>query len=204
MKLIMTWSCLCILILSLMSSFVYGDEDEVLMTIEEARSAYQNKEYREAAFQLNKALNQINKQIVEELKTFLPEPFGGWDADKPESGASGLALLAELSVKRRYYKRGTGKSIDVELVSNAPKIPNIRMWLSNPRLMSAEEGLQIEEINNARCITKYEPGDRYAEVNILIGSSMLVIIRAFEAKDLDDAKKFAEKINVNAMEDRFP
>ena len=188
----------------LLGSSVFAQEDEIIEAIDFAKMAYTNDEYREAVSQLNKALNKINKKIVVELKGFLPEPFGGWDADKPEGGASGLALLSELSVKRRYYKRGTGKSIDVEILSNAPKIPSIRMWLSNPRLMNAEEGLAVDEINRVRCITKYESLNRYAEIDILVGSSFLVVIRGFEARNLDDVKKFAKKIKIEELETKFP
>lgn len=199
-----TFFSVSILIFSLMSSFLTAQEDKIVESIDDARSAYLNQEYREAAALLNRALKQVNAKLVAELKSFLPEPFGGWDADKPEGGASGLALLSKLSAKRHYYKRGTGKSIDVELISNAPKIPNIRMWLSNPRLMNSEEGMAFEEINGTRCITRYEAVNRYAEVNILVGSSMLVIIRGFEAKNLDDVKKFAKKMKINDMEVKFP
>lgn len=188
----------------LMSTTLLAQEDEVLEAIYFAKMAYTNNEYQEAVSQLNKALNKINQKIVADLKSFLPEPFDGWDADKPEGGASGLALLSQLSVKRRYYKRGTGKSIDVEIVSNAPKIPTIRQWLSNPRLMNSEEGLEVDEINRIRCITKYEKLNRYAEVDILVGSTFLVVVRGFEAKNLDDVKKFAEKIKIEEFETKFP
>jgi len=181
-----------------------AQEDEILESINLAKMAYTNAEYREAVSQLNTAVNKINQKIVDELKSFLPEPFGGWDADKPEGGGSGLALLSQLSVKRRYYKRGTGKSIDVEIISNAPKIPNVRMWLSNPRLMNAEEGMAVDEINRVRCITRYEALNRYAEINILAGSAFLVIVRGFEAKNLDDVKKIAEKIKIEELEKKFP
>lgn len=181
-----------------------AQEDEILESMNLAKMAYTNAEYREAVSQLNTAVNKINQKIVDELKSFLPEPFGGWDADKPEGGGSGLALLSQLSVKRRYYKRGTGKSIDLEIISNAPKIPNVRMWLSNPRLMNAEEGMAVDEINRVRCITRYEALNRYAEINILAGSSFLVIVRGFEAKNLDDIKKFAEKLKIEELEKKFP
>jgi hypothetical protein len=181
-----------------------AQETEALDYIEQGKAALQEKQYRDAAFQLNKALNIINSLFIQELKTCLPEPFSGWEADKPEGGGNGLALLSEISVKRRYFKRGSGKSIDVELISNAPKIPAIRAWLSNPRLLNAQEGMQIVEINQQTCVTKFEALDRYAEVNMIIGASMLLVIRGFEAKDLEDVKKFTEKIDVARIENKFP
>ncbi|MCI0515925.1 flagellar protein FliS [candidate division KSB1 bacterium] len=181
-----------------------AQETEALDYIEQGKTALQAKQYRDAAFQLNKALNIINNLFVQQLKTCLPEPFGGWEADKPEGGGNGLALLSEISVKRRYYKRGTGKSIDVELISNAPKIPALRSWLSNPRLLNAQEGMQLVEINRQTCITKFDAVDRYAEVNLIIGASLLLVIRGFEAKNLDDVKKFTEKIDVAQIENKFP
>lgn len=187
----------------LMSSFAYS-QDEVIEALGEAKSAYLNKEYMEAAAKLNEALNRINELVIAELKSFLPEPFSGWDAHKPEGGASGLALLSELSVKRRYYKRGTGKSIDIEIISNAAKIPTIRMWFANPIMMNSQEGMQITEVNHHRCIEKYEELNRYAEINFIVGSSLLVVIRGFETKNTDDVRKFAERIDLEKLENRFP
>jgi len=187
----------------LMSSFVYS-QDEIIDALSEAKSAYLNKEYMEAASKLNTALKRINDLVIVELKSFLPEPFGGWDAHKPEGGASGLALLSELSVKRRYYKRGTGKSIDVEIVSNAAKIPAIRMWFTNPLTLNSQQGMQISEVNDHRCIEKYEKLDRYAELNFIVGSSLLLVIRGFETKNTDDVRQFAERIDLDKLENRFP
>jgi hypothetical protein len=70
--------------------------------------------------------------------------------------------------------------------------------------MNAEEGMAVDEINHVRCITRYETLNRYAEIDILAGSSFLVIIRGFEAKNLDDVKKFGEKIKIEELEKKFP
>ncbi|MBN1353021.1 hypothetical protein JXJ21_26765 [candidate division KSB1 bacterium] len=192
----------CILTFILMSGWLNA-QDEIVEIMNEAKSAYQNKEYMEAASNLNEALRQINDLIIAELKSFLPESFDGWNAQKAEGGASGLSLLSELSVKRRYLKSG-GKSVDVEIVSNAAKIPTIRMWFANPASMNAHEGFEISEINKFRCIERYDKLDRYAELNFIVGSSLLVVIRGFETKNTDDVKKFAEKIDLQKIENKYP
>lgn len=183
---------------------VAAETDEVNELITEAQNAYAEQNYREAAVQLNRALAKVNDLLVTDLKSFLPEPFGGWDADPAEGGASGLELLSKLSVKRRYFKRGTGRSIEFEIISNSPQIPSLRQWLSNPQLLNSKENIQLDEINDKRCISRFESNDRFAEVNMIVGSSMLVRIRGFEAKNLDEVKDFAKKIDIEKMEKKFP
>jgi hypothetical protein len=192
-----------VLLIGMMNT-IRAESDEVGDLIDYAKKAYLENDYRNAAAQLNKALDKINQLLVNDLKSFLPEPFNGWDADPPEGGASGLDLLSKLSVKRRYFKRGTGKSIEFEIISNSPQIPSLRMWLSNPQILNSKENIQIDEIDDKRCITRFEALDRFAEVNMIVGSSMLVRIRGFEAKNLDDVKDFAKKLDVKKMEVKFP
>lgn len=197
------WIWIFILSISMLS-VARAQENEVVEVMNEAKDAYKLKDYREASNQLTKALRMVNEQFVQELMRYLPEPFDGWEADRPEGVTPGLTISTELSVKRRYFKRGTGKSIELDIISNATKIPTLRSWIINPDILKTQPGIEIVELKDMRCIAKFDAVDKYAEINLIIGSSILVIIRGFEAKDLNDVKKFAEKIKVNEIENKFP
>jgi hypothetical protein len=199
----MRWILIFILSITFLS-VVQAQENEVVDVINEAKDACKLKDYREASNQLIKALRMVNEQFVQELMRYLPEPFEGWEADRPEGVTPGLTISTELSVKRRYFKRGTGKSIELDIISNAAKIPTLRSWIINPEILKAQPGIEIIEIKDMRCISKFDSVDKYAEINMIIGSSILVIVRGFEAKDLNDVKKFTEKIKISEIENKFP
>ncbi len=199
----MGWIWIFILCI-LLPGGIRAQENEVIEVMKEAQDAYKLKDYREASNQLIKALRLVNEQFVQELMRYLPEPFDGWEADRPEGVTPGLTISTELSVKRRYFKRGTGKSIELDIISNAVKIPTLRSWIINPDVLKTQPGIEIIELNDMACIAKFDSVDKYAELNFIVGSSILIVIRGFEAKNLDDVKKFGEKIKVNEIENKFP
>lgn len=194
-----------VLLLVVNAHFSSAQQDEIVDVIDQAKEAYVERDYQQAASQLQKAWQMVNQLLTEELKTFFPEPTKGWRADSPTSAVTGMTFLVGFNARRSYYRKGGGSSVDIEFISNASKISTYRMWLVNPTLMSQTSArTRISTVAGFRCIEKYDAIDRYAELNFLPGSNLLVTLKGYDMKDTKELQKLADKIDWNGLQQRFP
>ena len=180
-------------------------QDAIVEVIDQAKVLYLQESYLEASEQLTKALELLNDKLIIKLKSTFPDPLGGWRADDAKGSISRMANLTGLNAKRSYFKKGGGPSVDIEMVTNSIKIGNIKMLFSSPSMVKrAGSNLKISTVANRKCLEKYDPIDRYAELIFIPTSTLMITIIGQDMKNTKTIIKYAEKISWNVLEEVFP
>lgn len=180
-------------------------QNEIIETIEEAKQLYLQKNFSESVNYLSRALELINEELLTQLESIFPEPFSNWRTDPPSSRVTKTAYTTSLISQCKYYKKGGGQSVDIEIQTNAPRIANIKMAFLNPSMVNQlGNGAKISTVNDRSCIERYDPIDKFAELIFVPTSSVLITIRGFEMKNTDAVTEYAEKVKWDLLEAIFP
>jgi hypothetical protein len=180
-------------------------QNEISNTIDQAKQNYINKNLSESIDDLNRALEMINQELLTQLESIFPDPLNDWKAEPPLSQVTKSAYSTGLVSKCKYYKKGGGQSVDIEIQTNAPKIANIKMVFVNPSmLIQMGEGVKISTVSDRRCIERYDLIDKFAELIFVPTSSLMITIRGWDMKNTGVVAKFAERVKWKLLEEIFP
>ena len=191
--------CGFILMISLCGLTVHADE--ISDQIKEGLDFYEKGNFSEAVNALNFAVGQIQQKQASGLKNVFPEPLPGWKAEE-STGQFGAApfLGGGVSASRRYHKEGGNKEVDIEFVSDSPLLQSVMMFYTNPAFYSSQPDTKLVKIQGRKAVQKYVPQDREGEINIIIGSRMLVSIKGRGLEKADDMLAYANAIRYDALE----
>ena len=196
--------CITFLLICLWVSFV-SSQDGIIETIDQAKQFYLEKNLSETIDYLNQAVELINKEILTQVESVFPEPLKKWRTEAPFSRATKTAYTSSLVSNRKYYKEGGGQSVEIEIQTNAPRIANIKMAFVNPLVVKQlGDGAKISTVNDRRCIERYDPIDKFAELVFVPTSSVLITIRGYEMKNIDVVAKYAAKLKWDLLGEIFP
>jgi len=180
-------------------------QDEIIQTIDQAKQLFLEKNLSESIDYLNNAVELINKAILTQIESVFPEPLKGWRNEPPLSRAAKTAYTSGLVSNCKYYKAGGGQSVEIEIQTNAPRIANIKMAFVNPLVVKQlGDGAKISTVNDRRCIERYDPIDKFAELVFVPTSSVLITIRGYEMKNIDVVAKYANRIKWDLLGEIFP
>ncbi|MEE4311276.1 MAG: hypothetical protein V2J62_05355 [candidate division KSB1 bacterium] len=180
-------------------------QDLVTETMDQAKAFYIQGNMKEAVQGLEKALQLINDRLEEKLTSSLPEPLNGWRADDAFATTSNMGHISGIKVKKRYYKKGGGPSVDIEIVTNSIKIGNIKRMFSSPSMLKrAGDNIKIATVADRKCVERFDPIDRYAELIFVPTSTLLITITGQDMKNTDTVSKYADRLNWNELEIHFP
>ncbi len=102
--------------------------------INNAKKAYSSSDYEEARFNLQNALNEIDKLIAKEILNSLPTKLGEL-AYIPENDAStGTGSMVLGLYVNRYYGKEDGKNAEISIADNSPLMGMVSTFLNNPML----------------------------------------------------------------------
>lgn len=189
----------------LIFSIKVSAQNEISNTIDQARQNYINKNLSESISDLNRALEMINQELLMQLESIFPDPLNDWRSEPPLSQVTKSAYSTSLVSKCKYYKKGGGQSVDIEIQTNAPRIANIKMAFVNPSLLSQMgEGVKISTVTDRRCIERYDLIDKFAEMIFVPTSSLMITIRGWDMKNTGVVAKFAERVKWNVLDEIFP
>lgn len=170
-------------------------QDEITTTIDIAKKQYQSKNLLEAKRSLEQALELLTKKLMVQLEILYPDPLKNWRGEPPTSHLIKDAYNVFLNSQRKYFKLGGGESVDIILETNTTKIASLKRIFVNPSKVSQiGDNAKISTIKEYRCVEKYDPVDRFAELIFLPVSTLLITIRGYEMKDVSIVRKYAEKI----------
>ena len=193
------------IIFLLMISSQSISQDPVTETMDQAKAFYLQGNMKEAVQGLEKALQLINDRLEEKLTGSLPEPLNGWRADDAFATTTNIGLVSGIKVKKRYYKKGGGPSVDIEIVTNSIKIGNIKRMFSSPSMLKrAGDNIKIATVAERKCVERFDPVDRYAELIFVPTSTLLITITGQDMKNTDTVSKYADRLNWNELEIHFP
>lgn len=202
----MTTRTSCITLLSFLSIVtVSHSQSEIIETIDEARQHYLQKNLAEAINSLNQALELINQELLTQMESIFPMPLDNWKADAPSGQVTKTAYATSLISKRKYFKKGGGQSIEIELQTNAPRIATVKMVFVNPSMINQMgSDAKISTISDRTGIERYDPIDKFAELIFVPTASVLISIRGYEMKDTRAVAEYAEKLHWELLEEIFP
>lgn len=195
--------CMTFVLTGLLVSLAFS-QDEIIQTIDQAKQLYLEKNLSETIDYLNHAVELINKEILTQIESVFPEPLKGWRTEPPVSRAAKTAYTSSLVSNCKYYKEGGGQSVEIEIQTNAPRIANIKMAFVNPLVVKQlGDGAKISSVNDRRCIERYDPIDKFAELVFVPTSAVLITIRGYELKNIDVVAKYAARIKWDLLGEIF-
>lgn len=155
--------------------------------VEQAKKAYDAKEYGTAVSALQAALKAVQKLQRTALLAALPKPEGFTFKDEDNKNdeanpfTAGVAALG-LQVTRHYEKGD--KHIDVEVMANSPMVSMLAMMFNNPAIVKADGGEMVEYGQHKAILKKN--GDDGQELTILLYDkhTVKVTVRGLSADEL--------------------
>jgi hypothetical protein len=180
-------------------------QNEIIETIDEARQLYQQKNLSQSVSYLSRALELMNEELLRQLESIFPEPLKNWRADTPLSHVTKSAYTLSLVSRCKYFKKGGGQSVDIEIETNTPRIANIKMAFMNPLVVKQMGvGAKVSSVDDRSCIERYDPIDKFAELIFVPTSTLLITIRGHDMKNVDVVAEFAQKIKWELLDEIFP
>lgn len=180
-------------------------QNEITETIDEAKQLYLEKNLSESISSLSRALELMNVELLAQLESVFPEPLNSWRIEAPASRINKTAYSTGLISTCKYFKKGGGPSVEIEIQTNAPRIANIKMAFVNPSLINQMgTGAKISTFAERTCIERYDSVDQFAELIFVPTSSVLITIRGFEMKDTSIIAQYAEKVKWDSLASLFP
>ncbi|MFB9886350.1 hypothetical protein [Balneatrix alpica] len=122
------------LLLSLSS---YG-QDEVLNSLEAAKSAYQAGNIQEAKEALEYGLALLSQQRGNALATALPEALPDWSRSLESSDSSAmLSMMGGGLQTEAYYQHQNGQSVIVRIIADSVMNTSLAMAFNNPGMLAS-------------------------------------------------------------------
>ncbi len=175
--------------------------DEVSDQIKEALQQYERGNLSEAANSLRFAVGQIQQKLSGDLKDVFPPPLSGWSAEETTGDFGAASFLGGgISASRHYFVRDSARAVDIEIVTDSPLLQSVLMFYSNPAFYANQPDAKLVKIQNRKAVQKYSAQDKEGEINLVIGSRMLVSIKAMGLDKPDDMVAYANAIRYDALE----
>lgn len=138
--------------------------------LEQAKTAFDGKEYGAAISALQVAIRAAQKLQRMAILAALPQPEGFTIRDEEVQDNEGLPFAASMAAMglsvSRHYEKGDGKHIDSEVLANSPMVPMLAMMFANPAMVKADGG-EIVEYGKHKALLK-KNGDSSHELTILL------------------------------------
>jgi hypothetical protein len=201
MKYLKRLSFIAVMAVVLLSMNGLARADEVSDQIKEALEFYEKGSYSEAVTALNFAVGQIQQKQTAGLKDVFPKPLKGWTAEET-SGEFGAApfLGGGISASRRYFVENGDKSVTIEIVTDSPLLQSVLMFYTNPAFFANQPDTKLVKIEGRKAIQKFSQQEQGGEINIVIGSRMLISIKGSALEAVDDMLAYANAIDYAALE----
>jgi hypothetical protein len=170
--------------------------DPVTDSIDEAKKAYEDKDYAGAVQALEAAAQLVRQQRAEGFAKFLPAAPSGWTAEDADSSAAGASMFGGMVSAAREYRKGDA-NVNVQFVTDSPMMQSVLMMYNMP-MMAGSDGGKLERIKKQKAIVKYDKDDKRGSINIVVGGTMLVTIEGNDVTDVE-LKSFAEAIDYDKL-----
>jgi len=174
--------------------------DEIIDQIKEGLQLYEKGSHSEAVTALNFAVGQIQQKQAAGLKNVFPEPLAGWQAEESSGESAPAAFMGGgISASRHYYVENQDKSVDIEIVTDSPLLQSLMMFFTNPAFFASQPGAKLVKIQGQKAVQKFSRQDREGEIDIVIGSRMLVSVKGQAIDNTDDLLAYANAIDYQAL-----
>ena len=176
------------------------DTVDVGAVLDLAREAFDKNEFRRSIAQLQRAIGLIQSKMMEQLQQYFPKPFGDWQEMKSQDANTTLSSNNSFAAKKLYYHQKTSGSIEIEFAFDRTKAANLQTWIANPlQMRSSSQNAEIETIAGKRFITEFDKKGKHGELSMVLNSAAVVRFIGDGIKDLDDLRRFAERVNYETL-----
>jgi hypothetical protein len=171
--------------------------DDVTDSINEALQQYKAGHYSDAAGTLDYAAELVRQKRGQSLRSYLPEPLGGWTAEESTSQAFGTAMFGGMVSAERRYEKGDG-SITVKIVTDSPLLQSMIMMFANP-MIAGMSGSEVLRIKGQKALIHYAVDERKGELNVVVSNKFLVSVEG-HAVTREDLVNYASGVAYEKLE----
>lgn len=176
------------------------DTEDIGAVLDLARAAFDKNEYRRSIAQLQRAIALVQAKMMEQLQQYFPKPFGDWQEMKSQEANSTISANNSFAAKKLYYHQKTSGSIEIEFAFNRTKAAGLQTWIANPlQMRSSSQNAEIETIAGKRFIAEFDKTGKHGELSMVLNSAAIVRFIGDGIKDLDDLRRFAERVNYETL-----
>ncbi|WP_115720467.1 hypothetical protein [Gallaecimonas mangrovi] len=180
-----------LMICPLLFTCVCAFAGEVEDAIADSQKAYQQHKLSEAANQLAYATGLIRQQQGDKLKTLLPDPLEGWQAEAAESEQSQAVMVTGVT-SSRYYHKGE-QELTIKVVMDSPLIQAMAGLYSTPN-MAVMSGFKVKKVNGITALFKEKGEPRLS----MMKGNTLVQITCNDCQE-DELLAYAKAIDLVAI-----
>ena len=192
-----------VIILAILAFLMPGPSihaQDVQSRLDEALASYHKEDLENARFELQEALNEINRIVGEEILDVLPPELNGMSKVEDADEVTGMNVgFAGLYVHRAY--QGEGNEASIDLVSDSPMLAGINTLLAMPGFMTSDPNQKRIKISNYKALMTRnadEEGRVSYDVQVPLSSSLLTFqCSGFE--DENEVLKMANAIPVDKI-----
>ena len=160
--------------------------DDITEAMDQARKAYQSGDLTNAKQSLDLASQLIGQKNAEAFATLLPNPLPGWQGEKAQTTAMGMAGLGA-SVASRTYQNAKGDNVEVQITGDSAMVSQIATFLNNPALAGAMG--KLVRIGSQRGIQ-----DNDGNVKMIVANKFLVSVEG--SGDAASKLAYAQAIDI--------
>ncbi len=198
-----------ILSVTLQSNLCFSDE--VTDTLDQAKQAYNDKNYLKAIEFLNQGLTQIQKLVSQQVIECLPGTMDGWQRTEPASNLGSEATFGLISSNAYSvevnYKKEPSQKVTVSIL-NIPHMVQIAkagmQLLSNPFFSKMQQEGQPQEKMEAYKLGDFEGAQvmnttqKETQIMLFYGDLMLQV-KSSGVEDFQEVEKFAKAVKLEDL-----
>jgi hypothetical protein len=172
-------------------------DDDVLDSIRNAEKLYREKNYTEAARELEFAAQLVRQKKGERLKEIFPDPLPGWKAGEPEITSAGAPYLGGGIQATRDYMKGNS-SVTVEFAMENPILQLILGVMDNPMVVGP--GAKLVRIKKQRAVLRFDGSSREGEITLVYRRRVMVTVKGTGLSSPEILRSYMEGIDFNGLE----
>jgi len=188
---------------ALLSVSVPTVADEVTDQIGVAQQAYEAGNLGQAVDELQYAVAQIQEKLKADYVKLLPEPLAGWTADEAVAQSGGMAALAGGSMMSRDYRKDSGESVSLQIMSGGAMTQAFQMMLSNPMFMQMDPSAKMYRLKGNRGLLKHESGTKSWEISLMLRNGTMIQASGEGLADKGPVEAYLKAIDLKAVEEAF-
>ena len=170
-------------------------QEEVIETLDAARSSFNSKSYSDARFSIQQALVEIEIQLGEKVLEEMPKTAMGqnYDPDDDRAISTGVGFIG-LDITRQYPS--DNGDIVASIANNAAIFGPYNMALSNPQMISQNENMKAVTVDGKRGVLELN-GDSF-RLALPFGQSSLFMLDCESCPDEASILNLAGEFDLDA------
>lgn len=159
-----------------------------------------SKNYPKALEELGWAKKEIEKQHLNQLRSYLPDELAGFSGQKFESNSA----LGFTAIERTYQKSGDPAQIKVSLSGGSggteAAFGNLAALGKMAAMMGGEGGQETIRVAGRTATLKADEGSNSAELTVFLDSGSVLKFEMDNGSKVETLKSLAEAVKINDLD----